>query len=47
MTRLKTEHVAKLQNSHFRRANLMTDLAIFKEEIQIRKALNKELDEQA
>ena len=44
MTRLNTEYVAKLQNSHLRRAKLSTDIAIFKEEMQIRKALKKELD---
>jgi len=45
MTRLNTEYIAKMQNSHLRRAKLSTDIAIFKEEIQIRKALQKELDE--
>ena len=45
MTRLNTEYIAKLQHAHFRRAKLSTDLAIFKEELQIRKALQKELDE--
>ena len=45
MTRLNTEYIAKLQNSHLRRAKLSTDIAIFKEELQIQKALKKELDE--
>ena len=45
MTRLNTEYIAKLQNAHFKRAKLVTDLAIFKDELQIRKALQKELDE--
>lgn len=45
MTRLKTEYIAKLQNSHLKRTKLSTDIAVFKEEIQIRKALQKELDE--
>jgi len=45
MTRLNTEYVAKLRNSHLKRAKLSTDIAVFKEEMQIRKALEKELDE--
>jgi len=45
MTRLNTEYIAKLQHAHFRRAKLNTDLAIFKDELLIRKALQKELDE--
>jgi len=45
MTRLNTEYIAKMRNSHLRRAKLSTDIAVFKEEMQIRKALQKELDE--
>jgi len=45
MTRINTEYIAKLQNSHLQRAKLRTDIAIFKEELQIRNALEKELDE--
>jgi len=44
MSRINTEYVAKLQNSHLNRAKLRTDIAIFKEEMEIRKALKKELD---
>ena len=45
MTRLNTEYLAKLKNAHLKRAKLSTDLAIFKEDIQIRNGLNKEIDE--
>ena len=45
MTRLNTEYLAKLKNSHLDRAKLITDIAVFKEEMQIRNALQKELDE--
>jgi len=45
MTRINTEYRAKLQNSHLNRAKLSTDIAVFKEEVEIRKALQKELDE--
>jgi len=45
MTRISTEYRAKLQNSHLNRAKLSTDIAVFKEELEIRKALQKELDE--
>lgn len=47
MTRLNTEYIAKLQNSHLRRAKLSTDIAIFKEDIQKRMPPKKELDELA
>ena len=45
MTRINTEYITKLQDSQFRRANLATDQAIFKEEMQKRMSLEKELDE--
>ena len=45
MPRLNTEYIAKMQNSHLRRAKLSTDIAIFKEELQKRLPLQKELDE--
>ena len=45
MTRLNTEYLAKLQSVHLKRAKISTDLAIFKDQLQIRKALQKELDE--
>jgi len=45
MTRLNTEYLAKLKNVHLDRAKLRTDIAIFKEELQIQQALQKELDE--
>ena len=45
MTRLNTEYLAKLQKSHLKRAKLSTDMAVFKEELQINKASQKELDE--
>ena len=45
MTRINTEYRAKLQNSHLKRAKLSTDIAVFKEEMENRKALQKELDE--
>jgi len=45
MSRLNTEYVVKMQNSHLKRAKTRTDLAIYKEEMQIRKALAKMLDE--
>lgn len=45
MSRINTEYVAKLQNAYLRRQKLHTDIAIFKEEMQIRKSLEKVLDE--
>ena len=45
MTRLNTEYIAKLQHLNEKRAKLRTDVSIFKEELQIQKALQKELDE--
>jgi len=45
MTRLNTEYIAKLQHLNERRAKLRTDAAIFREEMQKRKRLIKELDE--
>jgi len=45
MSRINTEYVAKLKNSHLNRAKLCTNIAIFKEEMQKRMSLEKELDE--
>ena len=45
MTRLSTEYKAKIGQINERSAKLRTDLAIFKEEMQNRKKLEKELDE--
>ncbi|MCL1989347.1 MAG: hypothetical protein FWG67_00500 [Defluviitaleaceae bacterium] len=45
MSRLNTEYRAKLQNAHLNRAKLSTDIAIFKEDLQKRTTLKKELDE--
>lgn len=47
MPRLNTEYMVKMQNSHLKRAKLSTDIAVFKEELQIRKGLQKDLDELA
>ena len=45
MSRINTEYIAKLQNSHVNRAKLRTNIAIFKEEMEKRMSLEKELDE--
>lgn len=44
MTRLNTEYFAKLQYVNERRVKLKTDAAIFKDELQKQRILEKELD---